>query len=347
MTKAWLIKITTAIIIFISPQSFNGSGLCQFKHLYANEISTHKYPDLFLKDKDTIEAIKDTAGIRAGISTNEYFYISQHESEIKILEAEIEKAERKLNRVIILSIVIFILFASIPGIYIYRQNQKFKILKDATALEKNRFKVLIEAQEMDWKRIAGDLHDSVGQLLSLSKLHLSEVIDSSEVSNPEHELMLNRTAQIIDEACQEVRNISHNLMPGPLIRLGLVSAIKELVRKINSSRKVKVAFSSNIKDIRFNEKIEISLYRILQEISSNILKHSGATEVDISLNLQDNQRLNLSIKDNGVGFDTEEIEKSDGIGWKNIYTRLAIINGTMNIDSEINHGTGIEINVIL
>jgi signal transduction histidine kinase len=69
--------------------------------------------------------------------------------------------------------------------------------------------------------------------------------------------------------------------------------------------------------------------------------------VDISLNLLDNQRLNLSIKDNGVGFDTEEIEKSDGIGWKNIYTRLAIINGTMNIDSKKNNGTSVEINVIL
>ncbi len=253
----------------------------------------------------------------------------------------------KLHLVISLSILIFILIALVMSVYIYRTNKKFKILKEAAELEKNRFKVLIEAQEMDWKRIAGDLHDSVGQLLSLSKLHLSEIIDSSEAPNPGHEVMLNRTAQIIDEACQEVRNISHNLMPGPLIRLGLVSAIKELVRKINSSRKVKVAFSSNISDIRFNEKIEISLYRIIQEIFSNILKHSEATDVEITLNILENQRLNLSIKDNGIGFDPEEIERSDGIGWKNIYSRLAIINGSMNIDSKKNHGTFIEINVIL
>lgn len=347
MTKAWLIKITTAVIILISPQPLNCSLFFQSKQFSSGELSFHKYLNIYIEENDTAEVSKDTVGIRVTAKTNENINFSEDEQESKNLRSEIEKAEKKLQLITGLSIVLFILTALILGIYIYRINQKFKILKEAAALEKNRFKVLIEAQEMDWKRIAGDLHDSVGQLLSLSKLHLSEVIDSSEVPNPEHELMLNRTAQIIDEACQEVRNISHNLMPGPLIRLGLVSAIKELVRKINSSRKVKVAFSSNITNIRFNEKIEISLYRILQEIFSNILKHSGASEVEITLNILDNQRLNLSIKDNGIGFDTEEIEKSDGIGWKNIYTRLAIINGTMNIDSKKSMGTSIEINVIL
>jgi signal transduction histidine kinase len=214
-------------------------------------------------------------------------------------------------------------------------------------LERDRFIAVIEAQELERKRIAGDLHDSVGQMLSLSKLHLSEIIDSSEAISDENSQMLVRSAQIIDEACQEVRNISHNLMPGPLIRLGLTSAVKELVRKINTSKKVHAVFSSNLNDERLNEKVEISVYRIIQEVLGNILKHSGASEIKIDLDKNDNELLILSIKDNGIGIEKEKITTSTGIGWKNIYSRLSIINGTMDVDSVRNQGTEIKIKVIL
>lgn len=214
-------------------------------------------------------------------------------------------------------------------------------------LEKARFKAVIEAQEMERKRIAGDLHDSVGQMLSLSKLHLSEIMDNSSAYTGEQVQLYSRSMQLIDEACQEIRNISHNLMPGPLIRLGLLAAIKDLIRKINISKKIQITLESNLEATRFEEKVEISIYRVIQEIFNNILKHACASEVAVTLMKSAEKNFKLSIADNGIGFDTREIVTSSGIGWKSIYSRLTMINGSMEINSSKNAGTRIEIRFFL
>jgi signal transduction histidine kinase len=184
-------------------------------------------------------------------------------------------------------------------------------------------------------------------MLSLSKLHLSEVMDISSKFTLEQDQLFSRSMQLIDEACQEIRNISHNLMPGSLIRLGLLAAIKDLIRKINTSKKIHITLDSNFEETRFDENVEISIYRVIQEIFNNILKHACASEVLISLRRSGEKNLELSIADNGIGFDTSEIANSSGIGWKNIYSRLTMINGSMEINSVKSNGTSINIRVFL
>jgi len=134
-------------------------------------------------------------------------------------------------------------------------------------------------------------------------------------------------------------------MPGALIRLGLDAAVKDLVRKINNSNKIRASFSGNLDGRRFDEKIEISVFRIVQEVLNNIMKHSEASNIDITLNRMENGKLELLISDNGTGFDISRIEKSSGIGWKNIYSRLSMINGTMKVNSVINDGTSIRVTI--
>ena len=311
--------------------------------IYAQQ---EKYKEAFLNLQNYDNLQNDLLTEKSNVTGIEALFVKQKQ-ENKILKLEKEQEKRKTQIVLSVAVIFILLIASILGFYIYTISQKSKNARLVAELEKERFKAVIEAQEMERKRIAGDLHDSVGQMLSLSKLQLSEIMDSSNMYSPEHEQMLERSTRIIDEACQEVRNISHNLMPGPLIRLGLPAAVKDLVRKINASNKIHVSFASNLYDSRLNENIEISVYRIIQEIFNNILKHAQATEIGISLIRQAEEKLELSITDNGIGFDTGEIIKSSGIGWKNIYSRLAIINGTLNINSKKNSGTCIEIKVFL
>jgi len=245
----------------------------------------------------------------------------------------------------LLAMIIIILVVAILGFYIYRITQKSRHDQKVAELESERFKAVIEAQEFERKRIAGDLHDSVGQMLSLTKLHLSEIMDYEGSLASEQKQIIDRSARILDEACQEVRNISHNLMPGALIRLGLDAAVKDLVRKINNSNKIRASFSGNLDGRRFDEKIEISVFRIVQEVLNNIMKHSEASNIDITLNRMENGKLELLISDNGTGFDISRIEKSSGIGWKNIYSRLSMINGTMKVNSVINDGTSIRVTI--
>ena len=317
-----------------------------YKHLADINESQKNYKDAFLNLQNYSNLQNDWLTEKSNIAGMEALF-NKLEKEKETLKHEKENEKHKKQIVILVATIFIILMMTFLGFYIYRTRQKAKDAHKLAELEKGRFKAVIEAQEMERKRIAGDLHDSVGQMLSLSKLHLSEIIDSTQVFDTEHEQMLTRSAQIIDEACQEVRNISHNLMPGPLIRLGLTSAVKDLVRKINSSKKIQILFSSNLNDDRLDEKVEISVYRIIQEIFSNILKHAKASKIEVSLNRENDKKLKLSIKDDGIGFDKEEINNSNGIGWKNIYSRLAIINGFMDINSIKNNGTDIVIKVML
>ncbi|NJK86477.1 MAG: sensor histidine kinase [Bacteroidales bacterium] len=206
---------------------------------------------------------------------------------------------------------------------------------------------MIDAQEMERKRIAADLHDSVGQMLSLSKLHMSEISEVIAADLPSEKDTAENAMRLIDEACQEVRNISHNLMPGALIKLGLVPAVRELIRKAGHSKTIRFNFSSDLDEKRLDEKVEISLYRIVQEIISNILKHANASEVTITIKNAEENSIQLNISDNGNGFDTAILDSVTGIGWKNIYSRLAMMNGKMNIQSQLNSGTSITIRIFL
>jgi signal transduction histidine kinase len=201
---------------------------------------------------------------------------------------------------------------------------------------------VIEAQEKERKRIAEDLHDSLGQMLSTIKLHMVSIEDSEAMNSTENKGVLNNAIGYIDDACNEVRNISHHLMPGALIRLGLIPALGDIIENINKTNKVEINFTNNGFEKRLNESTEINIYRIIQELIRNTIKHSQATKIDINMS-RENNHISLTIEDNGKGFDTSKISESEGIGWKNIYSRLAILNGKINISSEINRGTKISI----
>jgi signal transduction histidine kinase len=317
-----------------------------YQHLASLYAKQENFRDAFLnlQNYDNLQnSLLDEKGNVAGVEA--LFMKQKQENKILVLEKEQEK--RKTQIIVLVAIIFIISLVTIFGFLIYRISQNSKHAKKLAELERDRFKAVIEAQELERKRIAGDLHDSVGQMLSLSKLQLSEIMDFEAGLASAQKQIIDRTAKIIDDTCQEVRNISHNLMPGSLIRLGLEAVGKDIVRKINSSNKIQASFISNLNGARFDEKIEISDFRIIQEILNNILKHAKASKIDIILNRHFDEKLELSIADNGTGFDVRDIEKSNGIGWKNIYSRLSIINGTMNVNSIKSSGTIINIKISL
>lgn len=317
-----------------------------YRHIAEVHRNKEDYKDAYLNLQQYYDLHNDWLTEKGDVAGIEALFIKLKQ-ENRILNLEKEQEKRKSQIILLNAAIIIMLLSALLGFRIYRISQKSKNARRIAELEKERFKAVIEAQEAERKRIAGDLHDSVGQMLSLTKLHLSGLMDLPGTFAPEHEQTISNSARIIDEVCQEVRSISHNLMPGPLIRLGLTAAVKELVRKINLSEKIQASFICNLNSDRLDENIEISLYRIVQEILNNILKHAKATKIGITLNRHKDEYLDLVIIDNGIGFDTELIKTSSGIGWKNIYSRLSIINGTMNVKSGKNSGSHISIRILL
>jgi signal transduction histidine kinase len=214
---------------------------------------------------------------------------------------------------------------------------KIKELEKSLRLESAN--AMLKGQEIERNRIAKDLHDSVGALLSSIKLHFETI--SGHIEKGKGRQIYEKTNQLIDEACFEVRNISHDMMPGSLIRFGLIPALQDYTSKLKSGKKLSVDIVDYGIPEQLDDSVSLNAYRIVQELLSNVIKHSGAREVMVQLTAKDNQ-LNIMVEDDGNGFDLEKA-KENGIGIKNIISRVNYLNGQIHFDSEKGKGTNIMI----
>jgi len=203
---------------------------------------------------------------------------------------------------------------------------------------------MLEGQETERKRIASDLHDRLGSMLSTVKLYFGLVEEQLDMREEKNKEQYNKANFLLDQACEEVRKISHNLVSGDLASFGLVPALTQMKSTIEDSGLIKINFFSFGMDIRLGSTVEITLYTIVQELINNILKHSKATEVTIQLNKGGNN-LNIVVEDNGLGFDVASAQSKGGMGLKSLETRVGKLNGNISIDSRKGKGTTIIINI--
>tara|TARA_R110000823_G_scaffold315703_1_gene450736 strand:- start:32702 stop:34405 length:1704 start_codon:yes stop_codon:yes gene_type:complete len=202
---------------------------------------------------------------------------------------------------------------------------------------------VLEGQETERRRVAIDLHDRLGGILSMVKLHFSVVTESLSKDDQAHAKFM-KASDLLDQATGEVRSISHNLLSGVLMKFGLVPALEDLKDKISQTGKLKVTLYSNELNNVLSAEQELQLYRIVQELISNILKHSQAKEANIQLTKGD-ESVNLIVEDDGIGFDLKAVNKKTGIGLSNLKARVAKLNGNFHIDSGRGAGTTISIDI--
>ncbi|MBA2611508.1 MAG: sensor histidine kinase [Bacteroidetes bacterium] len=262
----------------------------------------------------------------------------KQKTEIQQLQLENEGQKRK-NQLTVALLIIFLIAGAFLFIYSRKKQQQKAELAEA---EKLRFKDVIDAEEKERGRIAQELHDGLGQLLSIARLNVASLEDSViKEDKPD----LDRALKIIDDACIEVRSISHNMMPSALIRLGLIPAINEVVNNINATKTLKIDFTTNL-DTSLGKSLDITIYRVVQEVLNNMIKHAKADHIIMAIN-KNNGYLEINIQDNGIGFDTDKLKDSKGMGWKNIFSRVSMLDGTIKLDSELEKGTIVYINLKL
>lgn len=194
---------------------------------------------------------------------------------------------------------------------------------------------MINGQETERTRIAKDLHDGLGGLFSTIKMHFSTL--QHEMGELKQYPLFTRSYELVNTASEEVRRIAHNMMPEVLIRIGLVPAVQELCNSISAAKLLQVSMQSYGMDKRLNVDTEIMLYRIVQELLNNIIKHADASEALVQFNKQEG-RLHITIEDNGRGFNTADAEGS-GVGLGSVKSRVDYLNGTLSIESEKEIGT--------
>ena len=210
--------------------------------------------------------------------------------------------------------------------------QKIRELEDKIKI--NSMQAMIVGEEKERERIAKDLHDSLGGLLSTVKLQF----DNFKTKLNGHTSMdqYNKAANLLDSAVEEVRTISRNLQPTALKRYGLVPALKDLINRLDQEGMPEMFFQPYDVPEKMDEIVSLSIFRVIQELLNNSIKYAKATEILIQLN-SDGEDLHLQYEDDGVGFDYDNLTKK-GMGLENIYSRINYLKGTIVIDSKPNEG---------
>lgn len=197
-------------------------------------------------------------------------------------------------------------------------------------------KKILESQERDWKLIAGELHDSVGQNLSAINIFLQQNLRKIEEGNPDSGSIVQASALIV-ETLDEVRRISQKLYPKQIERLGLTISLQAMIERLGAATGIK--FTHNIENIDqfLSKDNEVQFFRVVQEVLNNVIRHADARSVDISIR-KSSIFLKSVIEDDGKGFDIETVQ-ADGFGLLNIEERIRILKGNYEIISTPGKGT--------
>lgn len=266
------------------------------------------------------------------------------EKKIALEHNQLELTNSK-NKFILVSISGIILLLILIGLWLfYTQRQKVKNI-EISKLEQQRdiekLQALIEGEEKERIRLAQDLHDGINGDLSSIKFQLSSI--NSESLSIENRTLFDKTIDMIDYSCDQVRNISHNLSPTTINDFGLITSLKNYCTKLEGFHPIKINFQHFGNDILLSKNIETVIYRIVQELVNNIIKHAEATEALVQINSHEDN-LFITVEDNGKGF--ENNPKTSGIGLKNITSRIAFLNATLE-EEHNTIGTTFTINIDL
>lgn len=264
------------------------------------------------------------------------------------------KQKSTLNYILIGSVAALLLLGFL-GYRNLRHRQQFAKQRDELQqqrireLEKDKQLVAVDSmlkgQEEERSRLAKDLHDGLGGLLSGVKFSLSNMKDNLMIT-PDNMSVFERSLDMIDTSIKELRRVAHNMMPEMLTKFGLDEALKEYCNSINATKLLAIKYQSLGMDSRIEKTTEIIIYRIIQELLNNVLKHAAATEAMVQL-IKGDDRFSIMVEDNGKGFDTAMLENSKGAGLTSIRSRVDYLKGRLDIHSEPGKGTLVNIELNL
>lgn len=271
---------------------------------------------------------------------------ARYETEKKEQQILLQKSELSRKNLTIGAIMVLVLLGVFLTYSFYRRyqlKQKARIQAAFIKQQEQATRAVLEAEERERQRIAKDLHDGVGQIMSAAKMNLSSFENELAFRDPDQKLRFERIIRLVDESCREVRSVSHNMMPNALLKSGLASAIREFTDKIDD-KILKIDLYSEGLNERLDTNVETVLYRVIQECVNNVIKHAAANHLDISL-IRDKDGISATIEDNGRGFDISDASKFDGMGLKNIRTRVEYLKGTVEYHSSPGKGTLVAIHI--
>lgn len=231
----------------------------------------------------------------------------------------------------------------------YKQKQKFQqqriseleIQQQLTATE-----AILKGEEQERTRLAKDLHDGLGGMLSGIKYSFN-TMKGNLIMTQENALAFERSMDMLDSSIKEMRRVAHNMMPEALVKFGLDTALKDFCNDINLTGVLRISYLSiNVENVMIDQTTAITVYRIVQELINNTIKHAGAANAIVQLT-KSNNILSLTVEDDGKGFDKNMLNAAKGIGWSNIQNRVDFLKASLDVKTENGKGTSVLIELKL
>jgi signal transduction histidine kinase len=213
--------------------------------------------------------------------------------------------------------------------------------KQLTATE-----AVLKGEEQERTRLAKDLHDGLGGMLSGIKFSLGNM-KGNLILTPENAQAFERSMNMLDSSIKEMRRVAHNMMPEVLVKYGLDTALKEFCNEIDRSRVLDVNYQSvGMDKAAIEQTVAVTIYRIVQELVNNAIKHAAAKNVLVQAHLSEQEKLLIiTVEDDGKGFDKTTLKHAEGIGWQNIQNRVEFLKGKADIQSSSGKGTSVMIEI--
>ena len=273
---------------------------------------------------------------------------------IRRLEAEKQvqqlaiKQKNIFNYILICgALVLLIIFALVYRTYKQRQRiQQQRIAELETEQQLTATEAVLKGEEQERTRLAKDLHDGLGGMLSGIKFSFANM-KGNLVMTPDNQLAFERSMDMLDSSIREMRRVAHNMMPEALVKFGLDTALKDFCNDINATGALPVTYQSlDMEGVDVPQTTAITIYRVMQELVNNALKHAAANTILVQLSKAAG-RLALTVEDDGKGFDTAQLAQAKGIGWSSIQTRIDYLKGTVDVQSSAGKGTSVHVEIPL
>ncbi len=313
-------------------------GLSNLKYMQQDLAAASFYEDKWLVLNDTLQ--------KENLREYSMDLEAKYETERKIAKIERQASQLKEK-----SIVNYILIGSAAALLIisvllflnYRHKQRLQMQR-IHDLETRHLLTATEAvlkgEEQERSRLAKDLHDGLGGMLSGIKYSFS-TMKGNLILTPENAQAFERSMDMLDSSIKEMRRVAHNMMPEALVKFGLDTALKDFCNDISSSGALQVSYQSiGVANATINQTAAITIYRIVQELINNTMKHAGARTALVQLSKEDG-RMSVTVEDDGKGFDTALLAQSKGIGWSSIQNRVDFLKGKVDVHSQPDKGTSV------
>ncbi|MGG9962349.1 ATP-binding protein [Ferruginibacter sp. SUN106] len=277
------------------------------------------------------------------------FETEKKEAQIKLQQAELR--QKNIFNYFLIAGAAALLLILLLGFRNYRNRQKLQQVK-IDELEKERqltaTEAVLKGEEQERTRLAKDLHDGLGGMLSGIKFSLSNM-KGNLIMTPDNTQAFERSIDMLDSSIKEMRRVAHNMMPEILLKYGLDIALKEFCNEIDYSGVIHLSYHSISMDKTvIDQTTAVTIYRVVQELVNNVIKHAAAKNVLVQVHASEQEKqLAVTVEDDGKGFDIALLQQSPGIGWSNIQHRIDFLKGKIDINSEPGKGTSvlIEINI--